>query len=98
MTNYKCSYNKLQWLSEIINYMYPISQADHEQTGIGVGLIFRVSAHTVFWRGAKWGFYKFFEYFCHFSFDFDKVSFDEFLAKYLIEWTPPLCLLLFFEL
>ena len=55
----------------------------------GVGLIFRVSAPTVFWGGAKWFFFKNFQYFDHFSPDFDGVSFIEFLAKNLIEWTPP---------
>ena len=51
----------------------------------GVGLIFRVSAPTVSWVGAKWGFLKFLKYFDHFSSDFDGVCFIEFLAKNLIE-------------
>ena len=51
----------------------------------GVGLILRVSAPTVFWVGAKWGFSKFFKYFDHFSSDFDGVCFIEFLAENLIE-------------
>ena len=62
--------------------------------GYGVGLFFRVSAPTVFWGGAKWGFLKKNLYFDHFSSDFDGVCLNEFLAKNLIEWTPPVCLYL----
>ena len=54
----------------------------------GVGLIFRVSAPTVFWGGAKWGFLKKNLYFDHFSSDFDGVFSKGFLMKNVIKVFP----------